>query len=382
MIKLLPIFAFSLIMSWLSQLFTKYELKINEYGRHEYKKKEYLFYTILTVFLILFIGLRTNYNDTSTYVYAYEHNYSSGMSIIDSFNKQDWIKIGLNPGYEFLMNILKHYGVSSQGMLMFFAVFTVPVYVWFIRKYTNNLVFSMFLFFVVGSYLFCLAGIKQTFAMAILLIGTDREIRKKHISFVVLVLLACTIHAYSWLYFIVPFMRFKPWSVRTYISLVIFGIIGVSIAFNLGGLLSITGIIGDEYTVEEMSGNGVNIFRLGVTLVPTVLSLILKDKIEESRYDDINCIMVNLSILHAELMFIALFGAANYFARLANYFQMFAIISIPWLLQFVGNKYKKVLIIASVILYLIYFYYGNVYANIRPFDEEYSKIPISEFKWF
>ncbi|MBR1762686.1 MAG: EpsG family protein [Eubacterium sp.] len=378
MTELMPILVTSMIMTFLSQQLSTHNIQTNEYGRYE-EKKEWFVYSILGIIMILFIGLRTKYNDTSTYVENYGYLTPDNLNIVDSFKYVDWPKIGSNPGFGFISCVLKYYGFSNQAYLMFFAVITIPIYLWFIRKYSSNLSLSMFLFFIVGSYLFCLAAIKQALAMALLLIATDKEIKNKHISFVFWVLIASTIHAYSWLYFIVPFSKFRPWTKKTYWSLLLFGLIGVALAFGKTGIINVSTLLGDDYTVESMSGKGVNIFRVGVTLVPTILSLLLKDKIVDEAYDDINCIIVNLSILHGELMFIALFGTANYFARLANYFEMFAVISIPWLIQFVNKKYRFTLTITAILLYLIYFWYGCMYSGFGTFDQEYERISLFEF---
>lgn len=374
MLELMPIFVVSLVLAWFSHVFSNYNV-ITE----DYEKKEWIFLSVMTVFMILFAGLRTNYNDTTTYTESYEFIFRSDMNPIESFKDTDWFSIGINPGFNFISTILKYYGFSTQAYLMFFAIISVPIYVWFIRKYSNNFLFSIFLFFIIGSYTFCLAAIKQSFAMALLLIATDREIDRKHEKFVFWVLIASTIHAYSWLYFIVPFLKFRPWTKKTYWSLLIFGFIGVFMSFALGGLLNITSVLGDEYSLEEMSGAGVNIFRVGVTFVPAVLSFIVKDRIHEKRYDEAINTIINLSILHAELMFIALFGTANYFARLANYFEMFAVVSIPFLINKVDKRYRTLLIVVAVILYSIYFYYGNVIAGWRPFDEGYNKIKLLDY---
>lgn len=53
--------------------------------------------------------------------------------------------------------------------------------------------------------------------------------------------------------------------------------------------------------------------------IPTALSFILKDKLinDGSRAENL---FINLSMINAEIMFLGLFGTANYFARLANFF--------------------------------------------------------------
>ena len=74
--------------------------------------------------------------------------------------------------------------------------------------------------------------------------------------------------------------------------------------------------------MESFAGAGVNLFRFLVVSAPIALSFLVRDEIEkQSTRNDM--LIFNLSMLNAEIMFVALFGTANYFARLANYFLIF-----------------------------------------------------------
>ena len=57
---------------------------------------------------------------------------------------------------------------------MFFALTSIPVYLWFIRKYTCNLTLSVYFFITMGTYVFSMAAVKQTAAVALLMIASDR----------------------------------------------------------------------------------------------------------------------------------------------------------------------------------------------------------------
>lgn len=372
--ELVPVLTISCVLACFSHVFSSYNIAIGKYER-----KENFIFVIITVVMTVFVCMRTKYNDTTTYLETYIYLTPDDIGFFQNVKMTNWLKIGDNPGFAFLYRFLKHAGFSTQQFLSFFAVLTVPVYMWFIRKYTDNIFFSVFLMFVVGPYVFALAAIKQTWAMALLAIATDREINRKHGKFVFWVLLACTIHAYSWLYFIIPFLKFKPWTKKTYWSLFFFGLFGIALSVALSGVLNITSILGDEYTAEDMSGAGVNIFRFGVTAMPLFLSFVFRKKIEVDEYDEKDNMMINVSILHGELMFIALFGTANYFARLANYFQIFAMISMPKLVKYFDKKYRNIIYVVAIILYLIFFYYDNTISGYNTFDKSFDRLTVQEF---
>lgn len=70
MSKLLPVFIFSLIMAYISD--KRAHIDFNKFGDKIYRHKEKIFFFLMAVVVIVFVGLRTSYNDTETYRYSYE----------------------------------------------------------------------------------------------------------------------------------------------------------------------------------------------------------------------------------------------------------------------------------------------------------------------
>lgn len=352
MSKLLPVFIFSLIMAYISD--KRAHIDFNKFGDKIYRHKEKIFFFLMAVVAAVFVGLRTSYNDTATYRYSYELM-STGMGNILNLD----LSLGSNPGFNILNTILKTIGFSTQDFLMIYAVVTVGINFWFVRKYSDNIWLSVFLFFTMGCYTFTMAAIKQCVAVAFCLIGIDRLLREKKISFVFWILLASTFHPYSLMYLIAPFLMFKPWTNKTYILLAVFGLIGLGIQPLLGTVVDITTMLGEEYDAATFTGEGINIFRLAVVWVPVIVSFFVKKYLREANTKKDNLIL-NLTILNAEIMFIGLFGTANYFGRLANYFLIFQALCLPHLFNGFTTGSKKIITFLCVFCFLLYFYYANV----------------------
>ena len=172
MSKLLPVFIFSLIMAYISD--KRAHIDFNKFGDKIYRHKEKIFFFLMAVVAAVFVGLRTSYNDTATYRYSYELM-STGMGNILNLD----LSLGSNPGFNILNTILKTIGFSTQDFLMIYAVVTVGIYFWFVRKYSDNIWLSVFLFFTMGCYTFTMAAIKQCVAVAFCLVGIDRLLREK-----------------------------------------------------------------------------------------------------------------------------------------------------------------------------------------------------------
>lgn len=367
MTELIPITLTSIVLSLLYHRASEYDPIRCRYGR-----KDFVFYAILSVAMILFCGLRTGYNDTGTYQYIYNsipHN-------TDIMRGVNWLKLGENPGFTFTNNVLVRLGFSTQSYLMFYAVITVGLNLWFFRKYSRNFPVSIFLFVAYAGYIFTLAAIKQCVAMALCLLATDRAFRKQWIPFVFWVLVASTYHPYALMYLIVPFLMFRPWSGRTYLMLLVFAVVGVAMQSLLGTVLSITDMLGENYDASSFSGEGINPFRLAVTSVPVLVSFVTRQVILQEDDPEQN-LMLNLTILNAEIMFIALFGTANYFGRLANYFLPFQAVSLPWLFTHFEPRSKRFITSVAMVCYGLYLVYSQMFHE--SFDHHFYSTTLLEY---
>lgn len=369
MSKLLPVFLIGLCLALISD--RRAIVGFDQYGDKYYKHKEKGIFIIMTIILAVFVGLRTTYNDTNTYRVMYEA-LSPGLHQLFTLNYD----LGQNPGFWIINIILKTIGFSTQSYLMIYALLTNVIYLWFIKKYSDNLWLSIFLFFTMGCYTFTMAAIKQCIAVAFCLIATDKIIHDKKIPFIVWVLIASTFHPYSLMYFIVPFLTFEAWCNKTYFLLLTFGLIGISLQALLGTVVNITTMLGEEYDATSFVGEGINFSRLVVVWVPVIISFIIRKYLKRNN-NRIDNIILNLTILNAEIMFIGLFGTANYFGRLANYFIIFQTLCLPHLFRGFNKSSQKLIVMFCVIGFLLYFYYANVIN--QNFDYSYNSIPFFEY---
>ena len=144
----------------------------------------------------------------------------------------------------------------------------------------------------------------------------------------------------------------------------------------IGTVVSITTLLGEEYTVSSFTGDGVNIFRVLVCNVPLAVSFLYRGQLFGTS-SKVENLIVNFTMLNGAIMFVGLFGTANYFGRLANYFLIFQSLSLPWMLKKIGGKDGRVLTMLMVAGYVGYFYYAN--AINQPFDQGFARLSITEY---
>ncbi|MDD6069908.1 MAG: EpsG family protein [Clostridiales bacterium] len=312
-----------------------------------------LIFICMTLLLGGYLGLRTGYNDTTTYTGMYEV-----MKPFPEFWNTYHLSFNYDPGFNLCNGIMKTLGVSTQNWLMIYALVTVGLYLHFIRKIGDDYTSNVFLFLCVGAYMFAGAAIKQSIATAICLCALPYALEKKWIRFAILVFIGMTFHFYAVVYFIVPFLMFRPWTKKTAVLLMGTLFTAVSMKVVLPILVGITSGLGEVYTVEEFSGQGVNIFRVLVCNIPTILAVFYHEKLFDGSTNKEN-LMFNLAMVNGCIMFIGMFGTANYFARLANYFVMAQAVVLPWIINKLSKENGKYIKIMMVIGYLCYFYYSN-----------------------
>lgn len=366
MFELIPITVAAIILSILSHRASEYDPIRCRYGR-----KDQLWFLVMAILLILFCGLRTSYNDTYNYVFLYE-------SITDQssvFQGIDW-QLGENPAFWVANRIMRALNFSSQSYLMAYSVITVSLYLWFLRKYSCNLPLSIFLFFTIGIFTFTMAAVKQCVAMAICMVAIDRAIQRKYIPSVLWVLLAAAFHPYALMFLVVPLLMFHPWSMMSVLMMLLFAISGLIMERLIGTLVDMTTLLGENFDAESFLGEGVNPFRVAVVSVPLVLSFLAKPQIDQKN-NRVQDLLVNLSILNAEIMFLGLFGTANYFARLANYFLPFQALALPWLLSHFEPRSRKMVTFCAVGGYSLYFLFS--YLIMDSFDAQYDRISLLSY---
>lgn len=334
------------------------------------RRHQLILCTVLIVILLAgFAGLRIHCNDTGAYRHSYELITESSWNAADK-------SVGANPIFSWINYQLKMHGVSTQNFLMFWAFLTVGCYIIFVHGYSANYPLTIFLLFTTGCYTFTFAGIKQAAAVGIAAIAVMFALKKNWIPFVACVLIAALIHPYALMYLLVPFMEFRPWTKRTYWILAIFLAAGFLLRPLIGTVVNITALLGEEYTASSFTGEGVNIFRVLVCNVPLALSFLYRKKLFVNTSKTENLI-VNLAMLNGVIMFVGLFGTANYFGRLANYFLIFQSLALPWMLKKIGGRDGKILTLLMVLGYTAYFYYANVIAI--SFDQDFARLSISEY---
>ena len=221
------------------------------------KVLNYTIVALLIAYLSLFAGLRTHYNDTGTYMRNFEA-LAAFPNVLSGFS---W-KFGDNPGFALLNSLMKSAGFSAQTFVLTYSTLFVAAAVSFLKKYSSSFTLSIFLFVCAYGYLFSMAAIKQCASIAIGLIATPYLLKKKWISYKLIIFLAATFHPYILLFLLMPLLRFKPWTGGTWILLLTAVGAGLFLPQIIGTVVDAAALLGDGYDVTMYICEGVIIFRV------------------------------------------------------------------------------------------------------------------------
>lgn len=323
-----------------------------------------LFFALLSVaLLVFFVGMRTEYGDTSVYISNF-NNLSTSFSVL----KQKWINKEDNVLFWTIAILFKRFVSNDPNAWLFLiAVFQAGAVTKFNFKYSDNFAFSIFFFIATtDAFGWMMNGIKQFTAVCLILYFFDYVIERKFVVFMIIVFVAYFIHptAMVWIpvYFI---LSAKPFSFRIwiYVAITLTAIIFVdNFTDLLNDSLESTKYAGNDITAyDNKNGNiddGVNPIRVLIYIIPPGLAL-LKWKEIKAFSNPLISICINLATISVGVFALGMVTSGILIGRIPMYFELANYILMPWLLKYVyRDKFGTFLKIACISGYLAYFTYN------------------------
>lgn len=369
MTKILPIIIGAFFWAWMTEASTR-----GKYGIHKQSAANMIPFFMLVLTLALPITLRKTFNDTGSYIRSF---YSANplSYLLQSGN----LHILRNPLFQIYEALIRGFTSNESIFFLFPAFYVQYSYVRFIRRHSPSFLLGIGLYLFLGTYVFSLAAMKQTIAMATLLYAVDALIERKTFQFYLLVFVAFLFHTYAIMFVVLPLFVVKPWSARTFLML--FGIFFVMANFNtvLEGFIEIANESGKSVSSDEIIGaTAINPIRVAVYAVPSLFALVFRRYIFIGDGDREHNIIVNMAFLTVAIMSIGLVNAANMFARMGQYFEFGIICGLPWMLTKPFEKSSERLVaLIAILCFAGYFCYANMVQHI--FDDHFGRYTVMQF---
>ena len=310
-------------------------------------------YCIFSGFLwILISGLRSLSIGADTESYYISYNSIKTVHISELINEvyrkyilhQD-IK---DPGYNLFVKLTQFITKDYQVFLIIIAIiFMVPFIIWIIRE-SKNPITSFVLYSSLFYAFFSITGIRQTIATAMVVLIGDKLIKdKKLIAFIIIGLLASTIHQSALIFIPFYFLSRIPITKKSICGWTF----AIALAFIFRNQLKAVFIDLSGYTeyAEAYEGAGTATFTL------MLLALFILSISSYKRDHDLYTNNRFYIALYLALFFVPLTWINPSAMRIVQYFSIYLVLLIPEMIEstFTDNSKRIVTIIAVGLLVIL-----------------------------
>ena len=339
-----------------------------------------LWFVILLIVMVLFSGLRTQMNDTIHYVRSFLNNVETTTGFRTLF-RVSW-DINTHPMFVVFQRLVKTiFGANSQWFIMCHAIIVVSSYLLFLKKYSHNFMWSLFVLMAFAVYGFSMAAMKQTMSIAVGIWAIPLFNEKKYIRSILIMLIAMFFHPFVFILFACNFLSDGVWTKKSWI------VIAVSVVFFLlfsqyvDSASDLAEQFGKEYDYENLTSSGVGIQRIIAYSIIPALSFLCRKEIN-AKHDSMVNITVNASLISFCFMLLAFNGGAVLLGRIPAYFNVLTCVALPSILDNQKTEYRGIIKVIFVVLMLVYYYsyydlYVDTYCGGDLFGDIYNHASIS-----
>lgn len=315
-------------------------------------KVPWVYAIIPMAYITLWAALRSAFVDTRAYVVMFK---SAHTGIVAAFEALEGEK---SQGFEFIQILFKTF-ISSDyhAWLSFIAIATaVPIMVEMRRRSVDYL-YSIFLFVSSTLVIWMFNGIRQFCVAAIYFACSALIANRKLLKYLIVVLLCSTIHNTALIllpmYF---FVTDKPFGKRMMIFVLAVLFCAVSIAPLMGAMETVLEDTAYAKNLQQFAeDDGVHPLRVMLSAIPVLLAWYKRREIA-SRNDNFMTICVNMSTIGAGLYFVGMFTSGIMVGRLPAYFTLFSFVLIPYLINIVYNRQRKLFYFGFTVVYLVFYW--------------------------
>ena len=297
-----------------------------------------------------------------TDTYAYQKQFSiapaSLSELLPELNAET-----KDPGFLVLMTLAKMLGVSNYRVFfLLIAAFQMLCIVSAFRRYSPNYWISIFLFVVSTDYLsWMFNGMRQFIATTMILGAFDLMVRRKHIAFTLVVLLAAQIHGSAILMLPLAFLMQGP-AMNKKTMLMIAGAAAI-LPFIDRFMPFFNELLADTQYSTTMTDeiwsvdDGTHPIRVLVYSVPALLALVGRRYVRMENNPAMN-LCVNASLITMAIYLVSMVTSGIYVGRLPIYTTLHGYIALPWLIDTIFDeesaRLMKILMAGG---FLAFFYY-------------------------
>lgn len=324
------------------------------------------------ILLLLLLALKSSAvgNDTGNYIY-----YFNRLGQLDGLTDP---ASRFEVGYQVYSKLIYLIFKNSQFLFIISSIICMAALILFLKKFSNNIAYSLFLFVGLRFYYFYLSGIRQSLAISIILVAFIYfRNNKKMISFLLIIL--ATLFHNSAIIFLLIFPLEKINKVKNGVAFIcVFGLLSYLLINPLINIVlqHLPEYYGHYLLSESFAaGNLANYLDFGLKMSFIILAIVMNYKNLNVDNNDSNYKNnVYFMIISAILSLIA--TRASLLDRLELYFWIFSITFIPDILNNIRSKSNKKILTIFVTVFI--FIYNIIILKFKP---EWNMVVPYSFFW-
>lgn len=312
------------------------------------KKNTQIYSGLLTIYILIILsclsGLRYG---VGTDFFSYRAVY------IDAFKSN--ISDDRDFGYLILNRLVHIISDNPQWIFIITSLIINALIIYIIKKKSKMFEISVYLYITSYMYFSTFNAIRQWLSAAILFFGVKYMFSRDFKKYIIVVLIASTVHQTALIMLLFYFLcngKFKS------MKNIILTIIGISIYIFYMPFVNIlmksmegSKISNDYSSALGIAGQGANILKFFVALVPVILCLLFYKDINKDNDKKVD-ILMNLSLVNSLVMLI---GTRHWiFARFLMYFELYNLLLYPIIIPKILKKEQRLLYYSFMVVYLIF----------------------------
>ena len=268
-----------------------------------------------------------------------------------------------DPGFSILVILIRSCGVRNyQHFFLIVAVLQMVCMVYTFRKYSENFWFCIFFFIMSTDYIsWMINGIRQFLAVCITFAAFDLLVKRKYISFALVVLLAMQIHGSAVVMLPLAYIIQGRALNRKTLLIIIAVVLCIPFIDRFTPILEI--LMADTQYNDIMTNeiwttdDGTNFIRVMVYSVPALMVFFGRRYVVNCTDPAIN-MCINASIITMAIYLVSMVTSGIYVGRLPIYTTLHGYMILPWLIdQIFEGASAKLVKFLMIVCYVAFAYY-------------------------
>ena len=337
------------ILCYLAEEYDWPEIDNNDRMRVLHTPDAQKFYFMAALVLICVAGFRYRVGmDYMAYYKAYRTDIANLPYSLRTLNE---------PGFGIIAWIATRFYDDGAAVIFLSSLVTIALPLIINYRYTDQLLFTTFLYVTVGAWGGSFNGVRQYLAAAILFCGY-RFLRERNlIGYCIIVFTAFLFHRSAIVFLILYVVAISEASVRNTVFIIL---VSVLILLSYDRVFQIANFIMDaEYSLQDAyTAASVNRLRILATFIPTVVFIYFyygKTKGDAENF------ALNILIIRTASAILAMNSALLY--RINIYISLFTPLAITELIKGISKDNKRIVIGLLALLYMIMWWYEIYKSN-------------------